>query len=248
MWYYNYPHPLEWLRLFEHDLCVSCLYEVEEKATDELSIRGLAKLLMYGNFVKARSFAESKTFREVVEGELDLYPYSRKKEFISPYFTPVDLSSVDLNLENTTMFRPSLTDAGICQVRNGNSLFSTFTSSVRTDDLKYSLDPKTESIKPNNITGTGKISQTTMWLDAGNMGMKNLNFGGRRKREEGSLILAIGAWQTYYDVRINQLDLRAGTDVVVKIKPVVHSVSDDFKTLTLDERKCRFPDEIKVYV
>ena len=192
---------------------------------------------MYGNFVKARAVAESRTVREIVEGELDLYPYSKKKIFHEPYFSPVDLS-----LENTN-FNPALTDAGICQVYNGDSLLSSFATSPRIHDLQFSLDPRPNSIKPHMIDGTGKISQMTMWLDAGNKYPDNIN---SFQKEEGSLMVAVNGWQTYYDVRINQLDLRAGTDVTIKVKPVVHSTSAYFKTLNLDDRKCRFMDELEV--
>ena len=214
--------------------------DFEEKATDELSIPGLAKLLMYGNFVHARAAAEKRSIKEVVEEELDLYPYSKKKIFKEPYFPPVHI-----NIENTehTNFKPALTDAGICKVYNGDNLFSTFTSSARTNDLQYSLDPREESIKPHNITGTGKISQISMWLDASNKYTDNVKFFDKR---EGSLMLAINSWQTYYDVRINQLDLRAGTDVIIKVEPVVHSASADFKALKLEDRNCRFLDEQEV--
>ena len=210
-----------------------------DKTTDELSIPGLAKLLMYDNFVRARALAESKTIKEVLEQELDLYPYSRKEIFQEPYFAPVDLS-----LENTD-FKPALTDAGICQVYNGDSLLSSFTTSTRIDELQYSLDPRPELIKPHMINGTGKISQITMWLDAGNKYLNNVE---SVEKDEGGLMVAINDWQTYYDVRINQLDLRAGTDVIIKVKPVVHSTTTDFKSLKLDDRKCRFMNEQVVRV
>ena len=59
---------------------------------------------MYGSFVQARAVAESRTIREVVEQELYLYPYSRKEEFMEPYFAPIDL-----NTDPFTHFKPSLT-------------------------------------------------------------------------------------------------------------------------------------------
>ena len=234
-WYLNSPHPLWWLKLFKHDLTG---FYSGTKATDELSIPGLAKLLMYGNFAQARVVAESKTVREIVEGELDMYPYSRKKNFHEPYFTPIDLS-----LENTD-FKPALTDAGICQVYNGDSLDSSFASSTRNDELRFSLDPRQGSSKPKKINGTGKISQITMWLDARNkyQGSEVDSF----EKEAGNLMVAINSWQTYYDVRINQLDLRAGTDVIIKIKPLIHTTSAAFRNLNLKDRKCRFMDEQEV--
>ena len=222
------------MRLFDHELNEFH----NDKWTDKLSIRGLAKLLMYGNFVQARAVDESRTVKEVMEQELDLYPYSRKKEFMEPYFAPIDL-----NTDRFTHFKPSLTDAGICYVYNGDSISSSFATSTRTHELQYSLDPRQESIKPGMINGTGKISQKTMWLDAGNKERYVTSFV-----KEGSLMVAINGWQTYFDVRINQLDLRAGTEVNIKVKPVVHDTSADFKRLSLDDRKCRFMDEVEVCI
>ena len=232
---YKHQHPLRWLKLFKHDITDG--YFGPDKTTDELSIPGLTKLLMYDNFVRARALAESKTVEEVVVQELDLYPYLRKKIFQVPYLAPVDLT-----LQNAG-FKPALTDAGICQVYNGDSLLSSFTSSKRVDELHYSIDPRPEIIKPLMINGTGKISQITMWLDASNKYLDNVE---SFEKDEGSLMVAINDWQTYYDVRINQLDLRAGTDVIIKVKPVVHSTTADFKNLKLEDRKCRFMNEQEV--
>ena len=208
-----------------------------DKTTDELSVPGLAKLLMYDNFVRARALAASKTIKEVVEEELDLYPYSRKDTFQEPYVAPVDLS-----FENTD-FTPGLTDAGVCQVYNGDSMLSSFVTSLRIDELQYSLDPRPVMAKPRMINGTGKISQITMWLDAGNKYIDNIE---SYEKDEGSLMIAINDWQTYYDVKINQLDLRAGTDVIIKVKPVVYNTTAEFKALKLDDRQCRYRNEQEV--
>ena len=93
-----------------------------------------------------------------------------------------------------------------------------------------------------------------MWLDAANKNSYNdqddydFDFGYEKvETEEGNILIAINGWQSYYDVRINQLDLRAGTDVVIKIEPVVHSTSPDFRKLKIYERQCRFSDENEVY-
>ena len=235
---YGNLHPLRWLNLFKHgfgDLILDSLQsEVGAKETDEFSIPGLTKLFMYGNYVHARAEAESKTIRDVVEEELGLYPYSRKKEFLEPYFIQADLS-----LDDPMHFKPALTDAGICQVYNGDSLYSTFSSSARIQELQYSIDPRAEKLEPHTITGSGKISQIVMWLDSENKDPL--------EKDEGSLMIALNSWQTYYDVRINQIELRAGKDIVIKVEPVVHSTSLDFKGLSLKDRKCRFVDEQEVF-
>ena len=206
--------------------------------TSELPVRGQAKLLMYGDFVKSRATAESRTIQEVIEEEFNFYDYSRKKTFQEPYFAPVDLSY------KVTDFKPSLTDAGICHVYNGDSLSSIFTPSPRIYDLIYSLDPRAKQITPLMINGTGKISEITMWLDASNKNpAENMYLF---DKEQGGLVVALNAWNQYYDVRINQLDLRAGSEVIIKVEPVVHTASDDFRRQNINDRRCRFKDEVKV--
>ena len=63
-------------------------------------------------------------------------------------------------------FHISLTDSGMCQVYNGNSMKSTFASTKRTEALWTSLDPR-DIITPKTIHGSGKIYQKTFWLDIG---------------------------------------------------------------------------------
>ena len=74
------------------------------------TIEALAKLLMYGNYVKAKAEAQSTPIGEIVAKELERYPYTRKSNFVDPYFTPSDLkeSYQDVN------FRAAITDAGMC--------------------------------------------------------------------------------------------------------------------------------------
>ena len=74
---------------------------------------------MYGNYVKARASSLSLSPIEIIKKELELYPYERKNTLKEPYFTQFDIS--ETNLE----FKASVTDSGICQVYNGNSLSST---------------------------------------------------------------------------------------------------------------------------
>ena len=57
-----------------------------------LTSSGLAKMLMFGDYIKSRAAALSKTQKEVMEDELGNYPYMRKDRYVEPYFTPVDLS------------------------------------------------------------------------------------------------------------------------------------------------------------
>ena len=66
-------------------------------------------------------------------------------------------------------------------------------------------------------------------------------------KEPGTLMVAVNEWTDYYNVRINQLDLRSGTEVILKVRPTQHTTSESFKALSLEERKCRFTHENEVY-
>ena len=200
----------------------------------KFNIKGLSKLLMYGHYIKSRRATETN----LVKKELHLYPYIKKDEFKEPYFAPVDLGQKSLD------FNPSVTEGGVCQVYNGDSLHSLYKETGRMIDLHSMIDGRKTEIIPKKIHGTGKISQKTFWLDASNKYMASVN---SFKKYKGSLLVAINDWQTSYSVRLNHIELRGGTEVIIKVNPVVHSTSADFKSLTLDDRACRYPDEQQVH-
>ena len=234
--YEKFGHPLWWQELFNRQPSMNenRLRELFESFPYEFNIIGLSKLLMYGNYIRSRGAQKSNSIKE----ELDLYPYTKKVEFKEPYFAPVDLQR---NLEDSNIdFSPSITEAGVCQVYNGDSMHSLFKETPRMDELKSVIDMRNTEINPQQITGSGKISQMTFWLDASNKYMASMN---SFKKHKGSLLVAINDWQTYYSVRLNQIELKAGKEVIIKVTPVVHSTSADFKSLTLEERACRYPDE-----
>ena len=83
----------------------------------------------------------------------------------------------------------------------------------------------------------------TFWLDAGNKFIDSVT---NRKKKKGNLLLALNNWSTYFNVHINQVDLRAGTEVIVKITPVEHSTSQEFRDLSIEDRKCRYTHENEV--
>ena len=55
-----------------------------------------------------RAEAESASVREIVERELDSYPYTRKAKTVDPYFSPMDLMKINANVN----FETAITDAG----------------------------------------------------------------------------------------------------------------------------------------
>ena len=59
----------------------------------------------------------------------------------------------------------------------------------------------------------------------------------------GSAFVAINEWLSYFNVRMKQVEIRAGTEVIMKVEPVRHVVSDDFRELDQEERGCLLQDE-----
>ncbi len=87
-----------------------------------------------------------------------------------PYISPVDLSGV-----HNADFYPGLTDAGICHVYNGDTVASTFKEQQKTKELAAALDPR-PSHKPLMITGTGKISERSFWLNVADRNVNKYGF------------------------------------------------------------------------
>ena len=65
-----------------------------------------------------------------------------------------------------TEFVMAPTDVGLCQVYNGGTMKSTFSSTNRIEELSSALDQR-ESYEPKYINGSGKIYRKTFWLDIG---------------------------------------------------------------------------------
>ena len=72
-------------------------------------------------------------------------------------------------------------------------------------ELRHSMDPRPSPFSPKKINGTGKIYQKTLWLNAADRSLDNVKAFEKRK---GKLSLAFNDWHTYFDVRVNQLELR----------------------------------------
>ena len=111
--------------------------------------------------------------------------------------------------------------------------------------MQYSFDPRTEEIRPEMINGTGNIYQMTMWLDAGNKYRGSVNYFTKKR---GEILISINEWLSYYNVRINKLKFNAGTEVLIKVKPTKHTTSAGFRELSIEQRQCRFTDEIEVKI
>ncbi len=126
---------------------------------------GIAKLLMFGAYVRAQvemnSGSRNLTVRSLVETELAKFNYTRKAAFKEPYFSPVDLSH-----EHDYDFYPALTDSGVCNVYNGQSLRGTYKPEMgRTGNFAATMDPRMALKEAKKINGTGKIAEMSFWLN-----------------------------------------------------------------------------------
>ena len=78
---------------------------------------------------------------------------------------------------------PTLTDAGLCHVLDGNSFGNTYVPTERIVELNSALGSENGTRQPNKINGTGFLNQRTYWLD---VGIRLVNL-----REENNLIIYI---------------------------------------------------------
>ena len=115
---------------------------------------------------------------------------------------------------------------------------------MRTNELQHSLDPRIEEVIPKKINGTGNSHQMTFWLNVANKYRESLIYFTRKK---GEVSVSINEWLTYFNVQDKALKFEAGTEVIIRIKPVLHTTSDDFKVLDIEKRDCRYKQEIEVF-
>ena len=134
----------------------------------------------------------------------------------------------------------AITDSGLCDVLNGNTLKSTYRRGYRADTLADAFDHRRD-MRPEKIEGTGHTYRKTFWLYVGDKSMRSRV--PHEPRSRGAVRLAINDWTSYFNVRTNHLRVAAGEDVRFTLRPVVHATSDGFRALDPEERKCFFRDE-----
>ena len=71
-------------------------------------------------------------------------------------------------------------------------------------------------------------------------------FHGEYERKRGSAILAFNEWISYYNIILNPLDLKAGHEYIIKVKPEKHIANHQIKDYDVQSRKCLFPEENEV--
>ena len=59
----------------------------------------------------------------------------------------------------------------------------------------------------------------------------------------GAATISINEWFKYFNVRSNLIDLVAGNEYIVKIKPTQHTASPAIQSVSPEKRYCHFEDE-----
>ncbi len=62
-------------------------------------------------------------------------------------------------------------------------------------------------------------------------------------RKKGRAMVAVNEWLSYYNIRMNYIELFGGQEAVVQVQPVQHVATERFRTLDVGRRKCLFPEE-----
>ena len=66
------------------------------------------------------------------------------------------------------------------------------------------------------------------------------------RRESGSARIAINEWLAHYNIRMAQIEVKAGIETKIKILPKYRSASEDIRELDPSVRECLFQDEVEV--
>ncbi len=98
-------------------------------------------------------------------------------------------------------------------------------------------------MRPNLVKGTGQSHRKSFWIYVGDRTLRNKI--STQPRARGSAVISINEWTAYFNVRLNNLEVLAGQDVVISLTPVVHATTPSFRKLPVPDRKCFFPMKLK---
>ncbi len=63
-------------------------------------------------------------------------------------------------------------------------------------------------------------------------------------KRRGEAMIAINQFDTYYNVRARPIKIMAGQGVHLMIQPTKHASTGAFRKLSVDSRKCLYPEEV----
>ncbi len=143
-------------------------------------------------------------------------------------------------MDGATEFHPALTDSGICHVHNGNTIKAVYKDTNRIKDLIDTFETR-DAAEPELVKGTGQSHRKDFWIYVGDRTLKNEI--PTQPRAKGSAVISINEWSTYYNVRLNSLEVLAGQHVVISLMPVAHATTPSFRELSVADRKCLYPED-----
>ena len=247
-------------------------------SNEHFSIDGMSRMLAYGDFLKAQALQHNKSVLSILAKEAALYPYQQReiiKVFVIHGILPLRFKIIFLQVPHLTAidfkqnseFLPTLTDAGLCHVLNGNSIGNTYVRTERIEKLNAAFGSGEGNFQPTKINGTGYLNQKTFWLDVGIRlfdlanelvvfyviqifcrSHKAFNYFKKwgARWESGSARIAINEWLSHYNMRMAQIEVKAGIETKIKIQPKMRSASDNIREVDPADRDCLFSDENEV--
>ena len=138
-------------------------------------------------------------------------------------------------------FFPTLTDSGICFAHNAANFSSAYKiqTGSHVDSIRemFRLDEDGPAVK--RITGSGKNLERSVWLEV---------VSSSSSVDSSSAVFpmaSVNNWLDFFSVSPSWFEIRPGFETVIYVQPVVHSVSENLRTLPEHKRKCRFAEETR---
>ncbi len=168
-----------------------------------LRFEELFRLVNFGRWVEFKQEEDPVlTLEDIVNKELDVYISRRMKprlKFQEPTFLPLILKFPTNNAELEKNSETVVTDHGICETVNGNSVRETFVENERITMFNTMLDRRDQMVVPSKIKGSGSIHKSSFWLN-----MRDpLN-----SHIRGEMLIAVNDWLDFFSVRLTQMFLK----------------------------------------
>ncbi len=169
---------------------------VNPSFVEKLRFEELFRLVNFGRWVEFKQEEDPVlTLEDLITKELDVYISRRMKprlQFVEPHFLPMILQFPTNNRELEAKSETVVTDHGICETVNGNSVRETFKENERITKFNQMLDRRDKPVIPSKIKGSGSIHKSSFWLNV----RDPLN-----SHIRGEMVIALNDWLDFFSVR-----------------------------------------------
>ncbi len=169
---------------------------VNPSFVENLRFEEILHLVNFGRWVEYKQEEDPVlTLQDIITKELDVYISRRMKpklKFQEPNFLPLILQFPKNNPELKANSETVVTDHGICETVNGNSIKETFEENERIAKFNQMLDRRDKTVTPSKIRGSGSIHMSSFWLNVHDP----LNF-----HKRGEVLIALNDWIDFFSVR-----------------------------------------------